>query len=191
MMPTMVRDWSARKVALWTVLKLVISSPTKNTEARESALHGGDKFVAQGRENVLHRLGQDDAGHHMGLGEADAPGGLPLAPSTAPMPARMISEMKAEAFYHQSRHDALGVRQFKGHQLGQADPEEVQLEKDGGAPEDLHIYVEDGPEDFQAAHPHEGHHHAQQGPQEHGDCRDPKGAPTGPRGTPDNISTKP
>ena len=35
MMPTMVRDWSARKVALWTVLKLVISSPTKNTEARE------------------------------------------------------------------------------------------------------------------------------------------------------------
>ena len=27
------------------------------------------------------------------------------------------------------------------------------------------------------AHPHEGHHHAQQGPQEHGDCRDPEGAP--------------
>ena len=79
--------------------------------------------------------------------------------------------------YHQSRHDALGIRQFKGHQLGQADPEEIQLEKDGGAPEDLHIYIEGGPEDFQAAHPHEGHHHAQQGPQEHGDCRDPEGAP--------------
>ena len=95
--------------------------------------------------------------------------------STAPMPARMISEMKG--VHHQGCHDALGVRQFKGHQLGQADPEEIQLKQDGGAPEDLHIYVEDGPEDFQAAHPHEGHHHAQQGPQEHGDCRDPEGAP--------------
>ena len=67
--------------------------------------------------------------------------------------------------------------QFKGHQLGQTDPEEIQLEKDGGAPEDLHIYIEGGPEDLQAAHPHEGHHHTQQGPQKHGDCRDPEGPP--------------
>ena len=151
--------------------------PHKEHRSQRGALYGGDELVAQGEENVLHRLRQDDAGHHMGLGKADAPGGLPLALVHRADAGPDDLRDKGGGVHHQSRHDALGIRQFKGHQLGQADPEEIQLEKDGGAPEDLHIYIEDGPEDLQAAHPHEGHHHAQQGPQEHGDCRDPEGAP--------------
>ncbi len=93
--------------------------------------------------------------------------------------------------YHQSRHDALGIRQFKGHQLGQTDPEEIQLEKDGGAPEDLHIYIEGGRRIFRRLIRMRATTMPSRAPKEHGDCRDPEGAPTGLRGTPDNISTKP
>ena len=133
-------------------------------------LDDGDEFVAQGGQDVLHRLGQDDLAHGLGLGEAQAAGGFALTRVHGlDAGADDLRHIGGAVDDQGHGNTGEGAEAQGGHQQRHDEVAHIQLQQHGRAPDHLHKGGDQEPQELQGGHLHQGQQGAQDGAEEHRD----------------------